>query len=183
MLGILTVPAYASSDAIYKACAAGTSLDGFSKSDLRSALGGVPADIEDYYQCSALINAAILAKSTKGLGGSTGGSGSAKGGKAAVKAASVNDLTTKKQRKELREKVEKESKLGVGDPIDAATTPDVTKAAGGTLASAAAPGVPAALIIAVLGLVLMIAFDLAGRLGKMPRVSKFLPKKRFGDGA
>ncbi len=178
-----TASAFASSDAVYKACANGGSLDGFSKSDLQSALGGVPTDLDEYYGCSALINAALLNKATKGSSGGTSKTGGVKGGKAAIKAASVNDLTTKKQRKELRDKVEEESDLKAGDPVDTATSPDITEAAGKTLASSAAPSIPTALIIAVIGLLLLIAVDLAGRLGKMPRVKSLLPKNRDGAGS
>lgn len=177
---LLAAQAFASSDAVYQACANGGSLDGFSKSELQSALGGVPTDIDEYYSCSALINAALLNKVSKGSGGGTGKTGSSKNPKAAIKSASVNDLTTKKERSKLRAKAAEESEVTLGDPLDSATSPDITESAGKTLASAAAPTVPTALIIAVIGLLLMIAFDLAGRIGKMPRVTKLLPKNRPG---
>lgn len=180
---LFAAQAFASSDAIYRACATGASLDGFSKEDLQAALGNVPTDADEYGDCSTLINAALLNKATKGKsGGGTNKTGGVKGGKAAIKSASVNDLTTKKERIKLRKKAAEESDVKLGDPVDAATSPDITESAGKTLASASAPSIPIALIIAVAGLLLLIAFDLAGRIGKMPRVKKLLPKNRPGAG-
>lgn len=180
---LLAAQASASSDAVYRACAMGASLDGFSKEELQAALGSVPTDADEYGDCSALINAALLNKATKGKsGGRTNKTGGIKGGKAAIKSASVNDLTTKKERVKLRKKAAEESDVKLGDPVDAATSPDITESAGKTLASASAPSIPVALIIAVAGLLLLIAFDLAGRIGKMPRVKKLLPKNRPGAG-
>ena len=164
-------------DDVYKDCADNQVLNGtYTKAHLRGALQNVPTDADEYYGCSALINAALLNKVTNKKGGSTKFSGP-KGGKAALQTASVNDLTTKKQRNKIRAKVAQESAIGKAvAPITAATSPDIRKAAGQTLASSAAPSAPTSLIIAVLVLVLLIGIDLAGRLGKIPRVHKLLPK-------
>src|SRR4051812_1810081 len=77
--------ANASSSAIYEACKYGSSLSGFSKSDLQGALNGVPADLDEYSGCSGQINKALVDKAIKNVPG--GNSKSVKGTKAKLKAA------------------------------------------------------------------------------------------------
>jgi hypothetical protein len=182
LLGFAAVAEASQYDDVYKDCTDNQVLNGsYSKAHLRGALQNVPSDADEYYGCSALINAALIDKVTKKKGTSDKFSGP-KGGKAALKAASVNDLTTKKQRKKIAAKVAKETAVDKAvSPITAVTSPDIKKAAGQTLASSAAPSTPTSLIIAVVVLVLLILADLAGRLGKIPRVSKLLPKSGRRD--
>jgi hypothetical protein len=173
--------ASASTDAILKDCNDDGALSGnYSKSDLQGALANIPADLKQYSSCESIINAALLKKITKPSGG--GGSGG-KGGSSSAKTASVDELTTPAQRRKIRKSVEQATSLSPGAPIAAAEgVGGIKKASGQTLASDSAPGVPTALIVAVLGLLLMFGVDLAGRLGKIPRVTKFLPKTgRRGD--
>ncbi|MBJ7354928.1 MAG: hypothetical protein JHC98_08895 [Thermoleophilaceae bacterium] len=166
--------AVASSSAIYEACKYGSSLSGFSKADLESARDGVPADLDEYSGCTGQINKALVDKATKDLPG--GGKKGIKGTKAKLKAASANDLTTPAERKKIRAEVAKATEIGkVTKPLTEDSDPAISTAPGNTLASSTAPGTPTALIIGVIGLLLLLGADLAGRLGKMPRVKKFLP--------
>jgi hypothetical protein len=168
-----TASASASSSAIYQACAAESGLSNFSKAELTAALSNVPADADEYYACSAQINAALVDKATKDLPG--GGKKGVDGVKGKLARASANDLTTPAERKKLAEQVEESTKLDASKPLSENSDPAISEAAGQTLASTAAPGTPTALIIGVLGLLLLLGADLAGRLGKIPRVTKFLP--------
>lgn len=171
--------ALASSSAIYQACRDESSLDGFSKADLQAALGGVPADLDEYSSCSARINQAIVDKSVKSIPGSGKG---VKGTRAKLRNASVEDLTTPSERKKALAKVEKETRLDSSDPLASTIDPSIQTAAGKTLASSTAPGTPVALIIGLAGLVLLLAVDLAGRIGLVPRVTKILPGSSERDG-
>jgi hypothetical protein len=173
-MSICAVSAYASSSAIYEACKTGSSLSGFSKADLQSALSNVPADLDEYSGCSGQISKALVDKATKSIPG--GGKKGVKGTKAKLKAASATDLTTPAERKKLRAEVAKSTAVDSDSkPLSSSSDPAITTASGNTLASSAAPGTPKALIIGVIGLLILLGADLAGRLGKMPRVKKFLP--------
>lgn len=154
----------ASASAIYQTCAAEGSLSGFSKADLQAALPGVPADLDQYNACSARINAAIIDKATKDLGGG----GGIKGTRARLKLAKINDLTTPAERKRALAKATSDNKLDVADPLEEGANPAITAAAGKTLASASAPSTPIALVIGVVGLVLLLGADLMGRIGMLP---------------
>lgn len=172
LMSVGTATASASSSAIYQACKNGSSMSGFSKGDLQGALSGVPADLDEYFGCSGQIQKAIIDKATKNI---PGGKSGVKGTKAKLKAASVNDLTTPAERKKLAKQVEESTKLDTSKPLTSSSDPAISEAAGQTLASSTAPGTPTALIIGVIGLLLLLAADLAGRLGKIPRVTKYLP--------
>lgn len=184
-IGVLILPVYAvtasaSASAIYQACSTGASLGGFSKSDLESARGGVPADLDEYYACTAQIDAALVDKATKELPGGTGGSVKSK--QAKLRSASVNDLTTEAERKKAAAQVTKDTGIDASKPFTGDADPVISAAAGKTLASTAAPGTPIALVIGVIGLVLLLGADLAGRLGKMPRMKKTPPGSDPRDG-
>lgn len=179
LMSIGAATSSASSSAIYQACKNGSSMSGFSKGDLQGALDGVPADLDEYFGCSGQIQKAIIDKATKNI---PGGKSGVKGTKAKLKAASVNDLTTPAERKKLAKQVENDTKLDSSKPLTSSSDPAISEAAGQTLASSTAPGTPTALIIGVIGLLLLLAADLAGRLGKIPRVTKFLPWSGPRDG-
>jgi hypothetical protein len=178
LMSVFVPAAFASSSAIYQNCKTGGSLDGFSKSELQSALGGVPADADQYYACSAQINAAIINKATKDIPG--GGKG-VKGTKDKLKKATVDDLTTPAERKKAAAKVERATKLDTSKPLSSSSDPAIATASGQTLSSSTAPSTPIALVIGVLGLALLAGADLAGRLGKMPGVSKRPPGSNQRD--
>lgn len=173
-----TPVAGASVDAILKDCNDDGALNGdYSSSDLKNALGNIPSDLQQYSNCESLISQALLKKVTDSK------SPSLKGGKAKGKAASVNALTTPAQRAKIRKQVEKLATIQPDSPIVAAGNPAIQKAAGNTLTSSKSPSVPTALVIAVFGLLMLFGIDLAGRMGKIPRVQKLLPKLgRRGDG-
>lgn len=170
--------AAASVDSILRDCNDDGALNGkYSPSQLKKALDNIPSDLKQYSNCESVIRQALLKKVTKNT------SPSLKGGKTKGKAASINALTTPKQRRDIREKVEDDSTLDPGESIVAAGNPAIKTAAGNTLDSSRSPGVPLALLIAGFGLLLLFGIDLAGRFGKMPRVQSFLPKiGRRGDG-
>lgn len=174
----ITPVAGASVDAILKDCNDDGALSGgYSPSDLKNALGNIPADLQQYSNCESLIQQALLKKVTDSK------SPSLKGGNARGKAASVNALTTPAQRARIRKQVEKLATIQPNDPIVAAGNPAIQQAAGNTLTSSKSPAVPTALVIAVFGLLMLFGIDLAGRMGKIPRVQKLLPKLgRRGDG-
>lgn len=185
LMSVWTASATASPSDVLKACGDdNASLNGFSKADLQGALGNVPADLDDYHGCSARINAALVAKATKDLGGGTGGTGKGvKGTRAKLRTANVDDLTNSADKKKAAAAVDKQLAGDSKSPLANSTDPAIRTAAGNTLVSTAAPGTPIALIVGIIGLLLLLAVDLAGRLGKMPRVTKILPwsGRRGGD--
>jgi hypothetical protein len=154
-------------------------MSGFSEQDLRGALGGVSATDDEYYGCTAQINAALVNKKTENIPGGNGTG--VKGTKAKLKRASAEDLTTPAERKLLRAKVERATKLDTSKPLTASSDPAISEAGGLTLASASAPSTPTALIIGVLGLVLLAGADLAGRVAKMRPVKKSSPGSKTRD--
>lgn len=173
MLALLAVgfapAANASASAVIQACSNEQPLGGFSKKDLESALGSVPDDIDQYFQCTAKINAALVDKLTKNVPGKNGKG--IKGQQAKLRAASVNDLTTSADRAKAKADVARATKLDSGDPFADNADPAIRAAGGNTLASTAAPNTPVALIVGVLGLLLLLGADLASRLG-LPGVKK-----------
>jgi hypothetical protein len=174
LMAIGAASANASASAIYEACKYENSLSGFSESDLRGALNGVPADLDEYSGCSGQINKALVDKATKDIPG--GNNKDVKGTKAKLKLASAKELTTPAERKEIHDQVAKATQVDKDSgPLSQSSDPAISTAAGNTLASSTAPGTPTALIIGVIGLLLLLGADLAGRLGKMPRVKKYLP--------
>lgn len=177
VLVLAAAVAQASPSAIYNACANGTSLSGFSKSDLQAALRGVPADLDEYYACSAQINAALVDKATRNIPGG----GSVKGAKERLKLADVNDLTTPAQRKRLQAQVERETRINPSKPLGGPGS-GVHTEDGRTLASSTAPGTPVLLIIGLIGLLVLIGADLAGRLANLRREDASPPEQsRRGD--
>lgn len=180
LLAVATSVAGASANAIYQACKNGSSMSGFSKADLQSALGGVPADLDDYYGCSAQINAAILDKSIAKIPG--GGKG-VKGTRAKLRAASLSDLTTPAERKRALAAATKSTPVDASDPLDSSVSPAVELAAGKTLASTAAPGTPLALVLGLGVLALLLLLELVTRLAGAPMTAKIRPGKKPSDGS
>ena len=151
----------------------GGSSGGFSKADLQDALGGVPADLDEYFGCSAQIQPALVDKATQNI---PVAERRVKGSRRSVKGASANDLTTAAERKKLAYAGRRgDASSTRSKPLSSKLRSGDLEAAGKTLASSAAPGTPTALIIGVIGLLMLLGADLAGRLGKMPRVKKYLP--------
>lgn len=171
--------AWASTDQILSDCNDDGSLSGnYSAGELKEALGNIPSDLQQYSNCESVIRQALLKKVTKNTSPSLKGKG------ARGKAASINALTTPRQRAKIRSQVEKLATLAPNDSIVAAGNPAIQRAAGNTLASSKSPSIPVALVIAVFGLLMLFLIDLAGRLGKIPRVQSLLPQKfgrRGGD--
>lgn len=178
MLTLSASAASASASAIYQACKYGSSMSGFSKADLQAALDGVPADLDDYYGCSAQINSAILDKSLSKVPG--GGKG-VKGTRAKLRNASIEDLTTPAERKKALAAATKATPIDPSDPLEAGVSPAIDTAAGKTLASTAAPGTPLALVLGLIGLALLLTFELIGRMSGSPMLAKIRPGKKPSD--
>ncbi len=83
---VLSLPATAAADpmAVIRDCAADGTIDGkHSKADRRGALGKIPADLDEYSDCRAVIAASIgggVKASAASGGGGDGGSGGAAAG-------------------------------------------------------------------------------------------------------
>jgi hypothetical protein len=172
--------AAASSDAIYQACRNGAPMSGFSKADLQSALGGVPADLDEYFGCSAQINAAIIDKSVKGLpGGDTGIAGTRR----KLKAASIDDLTTPAERRRALAQAERSTSIDPADPRASSVDSAIRTSDGRTLASVAAPNSPTALTLGLIALVILLGAEMARRMKGSPRWNKHQqePAARDGD--
>jgi hypothetical protein len=150
-LAVMPAAAMASSDAIIKDCTDDGTLNGhYSPAALKNTLGHIPSDVNQY---EALLKQ--LDKQSK-----NGGSG---GGGAANSA-----LISKAQRKAITAKVAHATQISpdAAIPAPAGTT---IEHAGQTLASSATPSVPSALIIAVIGMFLLFAVELGGRITKRRR--------------
>lgn len=180
LLAAFWVPAAgASADSIYQACRNGSSMNGFSKGDLQSALSGVPADLDEYYGCSAQINAAIIDKSVKSIPG--GGRGIA-GTKRKLKAASIDDLTTPAQRRRALAQAERSTPIDPDHPLARTGDAAIRMSDDRTLVSTIAPGSPTALIVGLIALMALLGAEFARRLSRSPRVQKFRQKPSTRDG-
>ncbi len=121
----LAPTAAASPDAVVRDCAEDGTLDGsYSEADKRAALGRIPADLDEYSDCRAVIaggsGGGNVKASASSVGGAGSGDGAAAGTPAARKAAARRAA---KVRTVLRTKArqEREKELGARtvDPRDA----------------------------------------------------------------
>lgn len=160
--------ALASGASIIKDCTHG-SIDGkYSASDLKNALSSLPADVDQYSDCRSLINQALLNKVSKhgrGHGSDLN---------------SLNQITTASQRRQAaaQAKASANERLPADGSVAKIGGAKVARSGARTLASSAAPGVPAALVVAVAGLLLLLGGDLAGRAINLPGVERFRRKLR-----
>ncbi|MFY9264824.1 MAG: hypothetical protein WAO61_05300 [Solirubrobacterales bacterium] len=163
---LIASPAWASGAEVIADCNLDGSIDGkYSTSELRNALDNLAADVNEYGDCRSLIEQALLDSVSKKPG---------KGPKRGD-AAELSQVTTAAQRKKTRRSVEQSAKLPKSGPVARVAGAEVARA-GSTLESTGAPGVPVALIVALVGLALLFSVDLAGRLANIGRMKKFLPK-------
>lgn len=149
-------------------------IDGkYSPSQLKHALGNIPADVDQYSDCRSLIQQALLnsfARKNKG-----GGSGS-------NNSASLAQVVSKGDRKAVEKKVKHATRRTADSAVADLAGANIDRSGARTLASSAAPGTPAVLLIALIGMILLIAAGPAGRLAKHPAVKRFLPANgRGGD--
>ena len=110
--------ALASPDAVVRDCAEDGQLDGnYSDADKRAALNRIPADLDEYSDCRALIGGAVGGGKGK-AGASALAGGAAAKGPAARRAA---ERRAKKQREARLKRAARESELGArsADPRDA----------------------------------------------------------------
>lgn len=173
-LSLFSGTAFASTDAILQDCNDDGVLNGdYSKSDLQNALGNIPSDLAQYSDCEGLISAELNKQVTK------------KFAKLKKQAASGNIASASKAtKKKIAEQVEEDNPVSTADgELTAPAGTDIQRSDGKTLASSTAPGVPTALIVAVIGLLLLFGTDLAGRVANMPSVKKIMPKSGRGAGS
>jgi hypothetical protein len=164
--------ALASSSALILECNSYGTINGkYSVADLKNALANLPADVNQYSDCRSLIQQALLNKISKhGGGGST------------IDPKTLNQITTAGQRK--RAAAQAEASAAVPLPANGAVAKlngvKVQRSGARTLASSAAPGIPAALIVAIAGLLLLLGGDLAGRVVGVPGLKRFWrdPRRR-----
>lgn len=156
-----TAAANATSSSIYQACIDSESLSGFSKSSLQSALSGVPSDLDEYYDCSGQIKAAIAGKSDKSGGGPTAQVKSAGG-----KYGSDDDKYAGLSSSERKAAIARDKRKSAARDTDAA----VRRAATTPLAASAGAATPVWLIIGIGGLVLLLALELLRRTNLADRL-------------
>lgn len=163
-LAILAPTAGASADAVYQACRNESGLGGFSKQDLQAALGGVPADLDEYYGCSAQINSAIAAKSVSDTPKAKSSGRTAKAAKSKAEKNPAAELTRTWNRRKKRAAAGETKPKGLAS--SAPVEPLIAPAPGRTLASTASssPGPPPALLVGLFGLILLLAVELLRRL-------------------
>jgi len=171
----LALPGAASADstAIYQDCNSDGVINGnYSKSDLQSALGSLPADLKQYSDCESAIQQALAGGGKHGHGGGGGnGGGRAHGGGAVIRASRA-------ARRRIARQVEQAAAAPAGGAIQAPGGVAIKPAGGQTLASAAAPGVPAALIVAIAGLLALFGAEMASRTAARRKA----PSSRTDDG-
>lgn len=148
-LAALALPAVAmaSPGAVVRDCAEDGSVDGnYSNADKRAALDQIPADLDEYSDCRAVIAASVGGGKAKGSG--NGGSGGAPAARAAKSAAA-----RKKKKEQARKRKEKReaTQLALGDrQIDPSR-------AGVFNAADTANGVPTSVVLALVALALLCA--------------------------
>lgn len=148
----------ASPSAIYQTCASGGSLDKFSKADLQNALGGVPADLDEYYACSAQISAALVDKATRSRSGS-----GVKGAREKLRHADPAALLTPAEQRKIERRVARETALDEKNPLASSSKLGIRGDDGHTLASISSPGSPTLLVVGLFGLVLLLTVEVFGR--------------------
>lgn len=113
--------AVASPGAVVRDCAQDGTLDGsYSDADKRAALGQIPADLDEYSDCRALIGAAIGGgpKANASSAGGAGGGGSATGTATRKAAAARAKKAREAHRRKTRAKLERELGGRAVDPRD-----------------------------------------------------------------
>ncbi len=147
-LAALALPAaaVASPGAVVRDCAEDGSVDGnYSDKDKRAALDQIPADLDEYSDCRAVIAASVGGGKAKGSG--KGGSGGGATGRAAKAAAARKKKEQARRRKEKREATQ----LALGDrKVDPSR-------AGVFNAAETANGVPMPVLLALVALALLCA--------------------------
>lgn len=168
---LFTGTATASVSSMIRDCTDDGSLQGnYSPGALRNAIPQVPTDTDEYYSCADMFRQALLKNSTK--------SNHHEASSADEKAAH-DALTTRDQRRKIRATVEKTANIGPSGKLGQS---GLDAAAQTAAASTAAPGVPASLILAAIGLLLIAGTDLIGRFGGSSGARKLLNGfRRRGD--
>lgn len=142
----------------------------YSAADLRNAIPRVPRDTDEYFYCSDLFRQALMNKVSK----HNPGHGST------VDPKSLNQITTASQRKKAtaQAKASAAEQLPANGSVAKLGGAKVERSGARTLASSAAPGIPAALVVAVAGLLLLLGGDLASRVIDLPGIKRFGRKPR-----
>lgn len=128
-----------------------------SAADLKNALGNLPADVDQYSDCRSLIQQALLKKLSEPTKDDPGKPSDP---------TRINEVTTASQRKEAASTASAAAarKLPAGDTVARVNGTEIERSGDRTLASSAAPGIPGALVAAIVGLMLLFGSDLAARL-------------------
>lgn len=155
--------AAASSNAAIKDCNDG-SLDGdYSSRTLKRALSDLPSDIDQYSDCRVLLQQALL----KSIGG--------KGGRKGGPKAGIGEVTTPAERRKIEKDVAAEIKDRADNPIGQIDGATIERGSGHTLASSAGPTIPAPLVAALIGILLLFIAEAAGRARGNPLIQKLNP--------
>ena len=109
----LPAAAQADPDAVVRDCAADGSVDGdYSDSEKKAALKRIPADLDEYSDCRAVIGASIGGASKGGSSKNGGGGGNAAGAAAGSGAATQAAKRKARAAKRKRERARTEAVLG-----------------------------------------------------------------------
>lgn len=156
-LALLPSTALAADSAILKDCTDDGALGGkYSAAQLNDALENIPSDVMQYYSCDSLINQELLDQLDKKTKKAAAGGGD----------AGASAFISKAKRNAIDKKVAVASTLTDEAPIAAPAGTAIKRASGQTLASTSTPSVPTALIIAVVGMFILFAVELTGRVHK-----------------
>jgi hypothetical protein len=147
---ILAPAAAAAGEEVIADCNANNGLTGnYTPAQLNSALQSLPTDVDEYSDCRAIIRAAL-----------------SQGVRKTVKPPAIlaSKASNKRQLAKIKQGIEKEldDKADSGDAKVAGTV--IVPGTGRTLSSAAEPGMPWSMAIALLGIALIGVAELGGRI-------------------
>lgn len=143
----------------------------YSTSQLKNALRNIPADVDQYSDCRSLIQQALLnsfSKKDKGPGSDSNNS------------ASLSQVVSKGERKKVEKEIDRATRLPMEGAVADIASANINRSGARSLASSAAPGVSAAPLVALIGLMLLLSANLVGRLAKQPALQKILPTRGRG---
>lgn len=157
-------------------CTDNGSIDGkYSTAHLKNALRNIPADVDQYFDCSSLIQQALLNSFSKKSKGSGSGPGS-------NNSASLAQVVSKGDRKQVEKNVDRATRLPVTAAVAGIDGATINRSGARSLASSAAPGIPGASLVALIGLLLLLIAGPVGSLAKRPAFQKLLPARRRSGG-
>lgn len=158
---VLPTLAMASPSAVVRDCANDGSVDGnYSDADKRAALHQIPADLDEYSDCRSVIAGSIGPKATASSGGPNDASGGGAGATGAPGSKAAVDRKARKARAKRRAHKRKVTEIALGDrQVD-------PRNAGVLNAADTANGMPLAVVLALIALVLMVVGGTLITLGR-----------------